>query len=103
MYNRKQRREAERNTGMLKIYQEMSEAEKSEVRLRRKLAGEQIHAQFIQNSENARLEAAANYDAEIINRYIASGMTEEDAKRIVENNYAVQQKRADKLRKRKQK
>lgn len=103
MYNRKQRRDAERNTGMLKIYQEMSEAEKTEVRLRRRLAGEQIHAQFIQNSENARLEAAANYDAEIINRYIASGMSEEESKRIVENNYAVIQKRAEKLRKRNKK
>lgn len=103
MYNRKQRRDIEKASGLLKEYQGMNAEQKSEIRLRRKMVGDQIHLQFLQEQENLRLEAAAECEAKMIQNYIADGKTEEEAKRIIENNHLVAQRRFEKLRKRNEK
>jgi uncharacterized protein YpmB len=103
MYNRKNRRETEKQLGFIQDYQNMTEAEKAEVRQRRREAGRQIHLQNSQNVENARITAEADKEAKLIQSFMDSGMDEAEAKRIVENNRMLTEKRALKLHAKKSK
>ena len=103
MYNRKNRRETEKQLGFIQDYQNMTEAEKADVRQRRREAGRQIHLQNSQNVENARITAEADKEAALIQSFISGGMDEAEAKRIVENNRMLKEKRALKLHAKKSK
>jgi len=59
MYNRKQRREIEKKTGLMKEYQNMSDTKKAEVRQRRRAVGKQIHLQNVQAREQYEQEQEA--------------------------------------------
>lgn len=56
MYNRKQRRDIERKTGLMKEYANMPEAKKAEVRSRRMAVGKHIHLQNVQAREQYEQE-----------------------------------------------
>jgi hypothetical protein len=103
MYNHKQRREMEKNIGLLKEYKNMSEAQKAEVRKKKRAAGEQIHLRNLQESENARLQAEAELEAENLRGMIERGYTQEHAEEVVRNNRELNEQRAMKLAERKRK
>ena len=48
MYNRKQRREMEKNLGLFKELHKMTESQKAEVRARKQATGVQIHLKNVQ-------------------------------------------------------
>lgn len=100
-YNHKQRRELEKNLGLFKEYKKMSEAEKAEVRRKKRLAGEQIHLRNVQEIENRRIQQEAEIYAKQIQNWIESGKTPEEAEAIVKKNYEVAEKRREKLAARK--
>jgi hypothetical protein len=59
MYNRKQRREIERKTGLMKEYANMPADKQAEVRTRRMAVGKQIHLQNVQAREQYEQEQEA--------------------------------------------
>lgn len=79
MYNRKQRRELEKKTGLLKIYQNMSEADKVELRKRRAATGKQIHLQNVQAREQYEIEYETLRYTKNIERFQQEGMSDEEA------------------------
>lgn len=102
MYNRRARRDTEKQLGFIQDYQNMTESEKADVRMRRKIAGDQIHLQNSQNVENARITADADRESEQIQSFMSKGMEESEAKRVVENNRMLREKRALKIRAKKE-
>lgn len=103
MYNRKQRRELEKSSGLLKEYQKMSHEDKAKIRERRRLAGQQIHLQNVQEAENAAREREAESEAKLFQSLTENGMSEEQAKGILERNQKVRAERAERIRKRQEK
>lgn len=103
MYNHKQRRDMEKNLGLLKEYKNMTEAQKAEVRKKKRAAGEQIHLRNLQESENARLQAEAELEAENLRGMIERGCTQEHAEEVVKKNRELNEQRAMKLAERKRK
>lgn len=101
MYNHKQRREMEKNLGLLKEYQSMSESSKAEIRKKKREAGNQIHLRNLQEAENARVQAEADRDASIMQKLIEEGKTHEEAEEVVRRNRANAEERALKLAERK--
>ena len=101
MYNHKQRRDMEKNLGLLKEYQGMSEKDKAEIRKKKMDAGKQIHLRNTQESENARIQAEATREAEILQNLIAGGKTYEEAEAQVKRNREHAETRALKLAERK--
>ena len=103
MYNHKQRREMEKNLGLLKEYRNMSESEKAEIRKKKREAGAQIHLRNLQESENARIQAEADRDAAVMQNLMAQGKTYEEAEEHVKKNREHAEKRALDLAERKRK
>jgi hypothetical protein len=79
MYNRRQRRELEKKSGLLKIYQNMSEADKAELRKRRAASGKQIHLQNVQAREQYEIEQETLRYTKMFERFQLEGMNDEDA------------------------
>jgi hypothetical protein len=79
MYNRRQRRELEKKAGLLKIYQNMSEADKAELRKRRAASGKQIHLQNVQAREQYEMEQETLRYTKMIERFQSEGMNDEEA------------------------
>ena len=79
MYNRKQRRELEKKTGLLKMYQNMSETDKAELRKRRAASGKQIHLQNVQAREQYEIEQETLRYTKSIERFQSEGMNDEEA------------------------
>ena len=102
-YNRRQRREIEKNLGLHKEYQKMTDTEKAEVRKKKRQVGEQIHLQNVQEIENRRLQEEANNYAKQVQSWIDGGKTPEQAEEIVKSNYAMKEKRERELAERKAK
>lgn len=97
MYNRKQRREIEKKTGLMKEYQNMSEAKKAEVRQRRMAVGKQIHLQNVQAREQYEQEQEAlRYQKRI--EYIQElyGITGEEATVKVDEEYRIENEKWEK-------
>lgn len=103
MYNHKQRREMEKNLGLLKEYRIMSESEKAEIRKKKREAGNQIHLRNLQEAENARIQAEAEREAKIMQNLISEGKTHEEAEEVVRKNREHAEKRALDLAERKRK
>jgi menaquinone-dependent protoporphyrinogen IX oxidase len=101
MYNHKQRREMEKNLGLLKEYHRMNEAEKAEIRKKKREAGNQIHLRNLQEAENARIQAEADRDAVIMQNLIEQGKSHEEAEEHVRKNREHAEKRALDLAERK--
>ena len=93
----------EKNLGLLKEYKTMSEAQKAEVRKKKREAGEQIHLRNLQESENARLQAEAEAEAKNLQGMIERGYTQEQAEDTVKRNRLLAEERAMKLAERKRK
>ena len=93
----------EKNLGLLKEYQSMSEADKAEIRKKKREAGNQIHLRNLQEAENARIQAEADRDAAIIQNLMAQGKTFEEAEANVKRNREAAEARALKLAERKKK
>lgn len=103
MYNRKERRNMEKKLGLHKKYQDMSEANKADVRKKKRETGDQIHLQNLQENENRISQSdTANY-AQQIQNWIKDGKSAEEAEAIVKANYELTEKRALKLLARKTK
>ena len=79
MYNRRQRRELEKKAGLLKIYQNMSEKDKAELRKRRAASGKQIHLQNVQAREQYEIEQETLRYTKMIERFQLEGMNDEEA------------------------
>jgi hypothetical protein len=92
----------EKDLGLYKKYQNMSDDEKAEVRRRKREAGEEIHLRNLQELENQRIQSETEQYAKQIQAWIASGKTVEEAETIVKNNYDLVEKRKEKLAARQQ-
>ena len=103
MYNHKQRRDIEKNLGLLKEYKNMTGAQKAEVRKKKRAAGEQIHLKNVQELENQKIQSAADTYASQIQGFMDSGKTYEEAEAILKKNSEVSQKRAEDLARRREK
>ena len=102
MYNHKQRREMEKSLGLYKEYKNMSEAQKAEVRKKKREAGEQIHLRNLQEWENQRIQAEAEAEAKQLQAWMDGGKTYEEASSIIAKNREVAESRAAKLAARKE-
>ena len=97
MYNRKQRREIEKKTGLLKEYQNMSDEKKAEVRRRRMAVGKQIHLQNVQAREQYELEQESlRYAKRIENIQNLLGTTSEEATARVDEEYRKENEKREK-------
>jgi hypothetical protein len=96
MYNRKQRRELEKSAGLQKIYQNMSEADKAELRKRRAASGKQIHLQNVQAREQYEIEQETLRYTRMIERYQSDGMTDEEATAAADAQLKIEQDRWEK-------
>lgn len=96
MYNRKQRRELEKKAGLLKIYQNMSEADKADLRKRRAASGKQIHLQNVQAREQYEIEQETLRYTKMIERFQTEGMTDEEATAAADALLKLEQDRLDK-------
>ena len=96
-YNHRQRRKMEKDLGLLAEFKKLSEAEKAEVRRRKREAGIQIHLRNVQEMENQKIQAEAESYAKRIQSWIEGGKTPEEAEAIVKKNYEIaEMKRAKK-------
>ena len=96
MYNRKQRRELEKKAGLLKIYQNMSETDKADLRKRRAASGKQIHLQNVQAREQYEIEQETLRYTKMIERFQSEGMTDEEATAAADAQLKIEQDRLDK-------
>ena len=97
MYNRKQRREIEKKTGLMKEYQNMSESKKAEVRQRRMAVGKQIHLQNVQAREQYEQEREAlRYANKIQHVQELLNITAEEATARVDEEYRLENEKWEK-------
>jgi len=97
MYNRKQRREMEKQLGLFKEFNKMSESQKAEIRSRKNATGQQIHLQNIQELENQKMQAESDSYARVVQGLMNSGKTLEEAEEIAKKNIEVEDNRRKKL------
>jgi hypothetical protein len=104
MYNRKQRREMEKNLGLMKEYAMMSPEKKAEVRKRRMETGKQIHLQNVQAREQYEQEQEIlRYQKRIEFCQEVYKETAEEATKRVDEEYRIlnekwEQKQARKMK-----
>jgi len=97
MYNRKQRREMEKQLGLFKEFNKMSESQKAEIRSRKNATGQQIHLKNIQELENAKVQAESDNYAKVVQSLMDSGKTLEQAEEIAKRNIEIEDNRRMKL------
>ena len=97
MYNRKQRREMEKNLGLFKELHKMTESQKAEVRARKQATGVQIHLQNVQELENQKIQAEADSYGRVVQGLIDTGKTLDEAEEIAKRNIAAEDNRRRKL------
>lgn len=97
MYNRKQRREMEKQLGLFKEFKKMSESQKAEIRGRKLATGQQIHLQNIQELENQKIQAESDSYARVVQGLMDSGKTLEEAEEIAKKNVEAEDNRRKKL------
>jgi len=83
----------EKELGFFQEYKNMNEAERAEIRNKKRKAGQQIHLTNVQESENARIQAEAEREAKIMQSLVEQGKTEEEAIARVKANRELQEKR----------
>lgn len=96
MYNRKQRRELEKKTGLQKIYQNMSDANKAELRKRRAASGKEIHLQNVQAREQYEIEQETLRYTKMVERFQSEGMSDDEATAAADSQLKLEQKRWEK-------
>ena len=101
MYNRKQRRDTERQLGLFKAYKKMSEEQKAEVRKRRAETGKQIHLQNQQAREQYEIEFENEQYQKRIVFWQKQGLTSDEATTVVEEEYKRDEERWKKKQARK--
>lgn len=87
-YSRRERRALEKASGL--------KADDPETRRRKLLAGKALHNQFSQEVARQQEEAAAEKEAEILKSCMEKGMTEEEAKAFLKEQYELQRKQIEK-------
>lgn len=97
MYNRKQRREMEKQLGLFKEFKKMSESQKAEIRSRKNATGQQIHLQNVQELENQKIHAESDSYARVVQGLMNSGKTLEEAEEVAKKNIATEDNRRKKL------
>jgi hypothetical protein len=95
--NRQQRRTLEKQLGLTKQYLSSSEAEKSEIRARKREMGEKIHQQNIENVYNDLSSSAEKRQTQLLQTMIENGKTEAEALAILNKNIKLQEEREAKL------
>lgn len=104
MYNRRQRRDIERKTGLMKEYSNMSEEKKADVRSRRMAVGKQIHLQNVQSCEQRDQEQEAQRYANKIEFYQKTQqLSDEEATAKVDEEYRIENEKWEKKAERKMK
>jgi hypothetical protein len=104
MYNRKQRRDIERKTGLMKDYVNMPEAKKAEVSSRRMAVGKQIHLQNVQAREQYEQEQESlRYAKRIELVQEIYKISAEEAAVKVEEEYRIENEKWEKRAQRKMK
>lgn len=83
--NRKERRKMEKNMGLLKYYNKLSESKKREIRNRKMLAGKEIHLQNLQEEERVKSNKETEKYANAIQNLMEEGKTYEDAEQILQS------------------
>jgi hypothetical protein len=91
--NRQQRRTLEKQLGLSKKYQNSSEAEKAEIRSRKREMGEKIHQQNLEKMYNDQMTIEEQKQMKFIQKMIESGKTPEEARAILDRNVQIQEKR----------
>ena len=97
MYNRKQRREMEKQLGLFKQFNQMTEAQKAEIRARKQASGHQIHLKNIQELENQKVQTEADNYAKVVQSLMDTGKTYVEAEEIAKRNIENENKRREKL------
>jgi len=97
MYNRKQRTEMEKQLGLFKEINKMSESQKAEIRARKKATGHQIHLKNVQEFENQKVQSEADNYAKVIAGLMESGKTYVEAEEIAKKNVENENARREKL------
>jgi bifunctional ADP-heptose synthase (sugar kinase/adenylyltransferase) len=99
--NRKERRKYEKSFGLFKKKKKMTEKEYNEQQRKKILLGIQLEKEFEDNTENAILLQKADKESKMIEHFVISGYTEDEAKEIINRNRQIEEKRKEKLSKRK--
>ena len=100
MYNRRKRREMEKNLGLYAQYLQMGAAQKAEVRKKRIATGKQIHLNTMQTLEEKRDNDRSERFAKALQNLISSGMEESAAEALLIRNIELEEQREEKLIKR---
>jgi len=100
MENRRQRREAEKNMGFHKIEKELTSEERAVLKERKREYARQAQLMRAQEAENNRMNVEAEKWSKLIESYIESGKTREEAEGILQRNRELQEKREAKLEQR---
>lgn len=97
-YNRKERKNLAKKLGLVKS-DETSKQRQDRIE-RSKIAGNQIHQQFLMQVENDQRNQLVEKDAQVL-MSLTESLGAEEAARIMANNKAVEEKRRQKLLKKK--
>lgn len=96
MYNRQQRRQMEKNLGLFKAQEIMTGEKKNEIRQRRLATGKQIHLQQIQAREQYEEEFAAKQYQKRIDFWVNSGLDQDAAQAVVDEEYRLENEKFEK-------
>jgi hypothetical protein len=89
MYNRKQRRDMERQLGLFKSFKKMPKSQQEEIRKRRAETGKQIHLQNQQAREQYEMEFENEQYQKRISFWERMGLTRDDATKKTDEEYAA--------------
>lgn len=86
MYNGKQRRDIEKSLGLNKLYKKMTKEQQAEMKLRKRQAGKEIHAQNIQAIEQTKEKLMTEWYSKRL-QFHSTYLNEEDAKIQADKDY----------------
>ena len=96
MYNRQQRRQMEKNLGLFKAQEKMTDEKKNEIRQRRLATGKQIHLQQIQSREQYKEEFEAKQYQNRVDYWLSTGLDQEAATARVDEEYRIENEKFEK-------
>jgi len=96
MYNRQQRRQMEKNLGLLKAQERMSDKQLTEIKERRRATGKQIYLQTVQSREQYLQEFETKQYSQRVDFWLKQGLDQEQATAQVDEEYRIENEKFDK-------
>ena len=96
MYNRQQRRQMEKNLGLLKAQERMSDKQLTEIKERRRATGKQIYLQTVQSREQYLQEFETKQYSQRVDFWLKQGHDQEQATAQVDEEYRIENEKFDK-------